>query len=66
MVMTRANGTIDIDGLVVFYETEGQGEPIVSHILPTEKPRLFNELMLEFTANPQLDTLMPLRGRPTR
>src|ERR1700735_3158466 len=29
MVTARASRTIDIDGLAVFYETEGDGEPIV-------------------------------------
>lgn len=29
MVAPRTHGTIDIDGLAVFYETEGDGEPIV-------------------------------------
>jgi pimeloyl-ACP methyl ester carboxylesterase len=29
MVTPRSQGTIDIDGLAVFYETEGDGEPIV-------------------------------------
>src|SRR5271156_6007688 len=29
MVAARASDTIDIDGLAVFYETEGDGEPIV-------------------------------------
>jgi pimeloyl-ACP methyl ester carboxylesterase len=29
MVTSRTHGTIDIDGLAVFYETQGDGEPIV-------------------------------------
>ena len=29
MVTPRTAGTIDIDGLPVFYETEGDGEPLV-------------------------------------
>jgi pimeloyl-ACP methyl ester carboxylesterase len=29
VVTPRTHGTIDIDGLPVFYETEGDGEPIV-------------------------------------
>jgi pimeloyl-ACP methyl ester carboxylesterase len=40
--------------------------PGASHILPMEKPGLFNQLVLEFTANPEPDTLMPLRRKPTR
>ena len=29
MVTSRSHGSIDIDGLAVFYETEGDGEPVV-------------------------------------
>jgi hypothetical protein len=29
MVTPRRHGTIDVDGLAVFYETEGDGKPIV-------------------------------------
>ncbi len=29
MVTPRTQATIDIDGLAVFYETEGDGDPIV-------------------------------------
>jgi pimeloyl-ACP methyl ester carboxylesterase len=37
--------------------------PGASHILPMEKPGLFNELVLGFTANPVPETLMPLRRK---
>ena len=39
--------------------------PGASHILPMEKPDLFNRLVLDFTANPVPETLMPLRRRPS-
>lgn len=34
--------------------------PGASHLLPMEKPALFNQLVLDFTANPVPDTMMPL------
>ena len=37
--------------------------PGASHILPMEKPDLFNQLVLDFTANPVPDTMMPLRRK---
>jgi pimeloyl-ACP methyl ester carboxylesterase len=37
--------------------------PGASHIVPMEKPDLFNQLVLEFTANPEPETLMPLRRK---
>ncbi len=35
--------------------------PGASHLVPMEKPALFNQLVLDFTANPEPDTMMPLR-----
>jgi pimeloyl-ACP methyl ester carboxylesterase len=37
--------------------------PGASHILPMEKPELFNQLILDFTANPVPETMMPLRRK---
>ncbi len=37
--------------------------PGASHLLPMEKPDLFNQIVLDFTANPVPETLMPLRRR---
>ncbi len=37
--------------------------PGASHILPMEKPDLFNQVVLGFTADPDPDTLMPLRRK---
>ena len=35
--------------------------PGASHLVPMEKPDLFNRLVLDFTANPVPDEMMPLR-----
>ena len=35
--------------------------PGASHLVPMERPDIFNRLVLEFTANPVAETLMPLR-----
>lgn len=35
--------------------------PGTSHLAPMEKPDLFNQLVLDFTANPLPETMMPLR-----
>jgi pimeloyl-ACP methyl ester carboxylesterase len=37
--------------------------PGASHILPMEKPDIFNQLVLDFTGNPVPETLMPLRRK---
>jgi len=37
--------------------------PGASHVLPMEKPDLFNQLVLDFRARPIPETLMPLRRR---
>jgi len=37
--------------------------PGASHVLPMEKPDLFNHLVLDFTANPVPETMMPLRRK---
>jgi hypothetical protein len=37
--------------------------PGASHVLPMEKPDLFNLLVLDFTSHPIAETLMPLRRR---
>jgi hypothetical protein len=31
-----------------------------------EKPALYNQLVLEFTANPEPETMMPLRRKASR
>ena len=35
--------------------------PGASHVAPMEKPDLFNQLVLDFTANPVVETMMPVR-----
>jgi pimeloyl-ACP methyl ester carboxylesterase len=37
--------------------------PGASHILPMEKPALYNQLVLEFMADPEPETMMPLRRK---
>jgi pimeloyl-ACP methyl ester carboxylesterase len=37
--------------------------PGASHVLPMERPDLFNQLVLDFTANPVPETMMPLRRK---
>jgi pimeloyl-ACP methyl ester carboxylesterase len=37
--------------------------PGASHLVPMEKPDLFNRLVLDFTADPFPETMMPLRRR---
>ena len=38
--------------------------PGASHVVPMERPDLFNQLVLDFTANPVPETMMPLRRKP--
>ena len=37
--------------------------PGASHLLPMEKPDLFNQLVLDFTSNPNPETMMPRRRK---
>jgi pimeloyl-ACP methyl ester carboxylesterase len=37
--------------------------PGASHLVPMEKPDLFNQLVLDFTANPVPETMMPIRRK---
>jgi pimeloyl-ACP methyl ester carboxylesterase len=39
--------------------------PGASHLVPMEKPDLFNQLVLDFTANPVPETMMPIRRKAT-
>jgi pimeloyl-ACP methyl ester carboxylesterase len=39
--------------------------PGASHLVPMEKPNLFNQLVLDFTANPLPETMMPIRRNPS-
>jgi pimeloyl-ACP methyl ester carboxylesterase len=38
--------------------------PGASHVAPLEKPDLFNKLVLDFTAKPVVESMMPVRRRP--
>lgn len=35
--------------------------PGASHLAPMDKPDLFNRLVLDFTAHPEVETMMPVR-----
>src|ERR1700722_9472512 len=37
--------------------------PGASHLVPMEKPDLFNQLVLDFTSNPMPETMMPIRRK---
>jgi pimeloyl-ACP methyl ester carboxylesterase len=37
--------------------------PGASHLVPMEKPDLFNQLVVDFTANPFQETMMPIRRK---
>ncbi len=37
--------------------------PGTSHLVPMEKPELFNDLVLQFIADPTVDTYMPIRRK---
>jgi pimeloyl-ACP methyl ester carboxylesterase len=37
--------------------------PGASHVVPMEKPELFNQIVLDFLAHPEVETWMPLRRR---
>jgi pimeloyl-ACP methyl ester carboxylesterase len=37
--------------------------PGTSHLAPMEKPELYNRLVLDFTAHPEAETMMPWRRR---
>lgn len=39
--------------------------PGASHLVPMEKPDVFNRLVLDFTANPTPETMMPIRRKPS-
>jgi pimeloyl-ACP methyl ester carboxylesterase len=39
--------------------------PGSSHVVPMERPDLFNRLVLDFVANPMPETMMPLRRKAT-
>ena len=69
LVIVGDDDYITVSHAEAFSRTVAKGQlavvPGASHILPMEKPDLFNELVLDFTANPEPETLMPLRRKPS-
>ena len=67
LVIVGDDDYITVSHAEAFSRTVANGQlavvPGASHILPMEKPDLFNELVLDFTANPEPETLMPLRRK---
>ena len=68
LVIVGDDDFIRVEHAVEFCQAVENGQlavvPGASHALPMEKPDLFNQLVLDFTANPTAETLMPLRRRP--
>jgi pimeloyl-ACP methyl ester carboxylesterase len=69
LVIVGDDDYITVEHAEEFSRTVKSGQlavvPGASHILPMEKPDLFNDLVLDFTANPIPETMMPLRRRPS-
>jgi pimeloyl-ACP methyl ester carboxylesterase len=69
LVIVGDDDFIRVEHAVEFSQLVEKGQlavvPGASHVLPMEKPDLFNQLVLDFTAHPIAETLMPLRRRPS-
>jgi pimeloyl-ACP methyl ester carboxylesterase len=69
LVIVGDDDYITVSHAEEFARTVAKGQlavvPGASHILPMERPGLFNQLVLEFTANPEPETMMPLRRTPS-
>jgi pimeloyl-ACP methyl ester carboxylesterase len=67
LVMVGDDDYVSVDHARQFSDMVEHGQlavaPGASHLLPMEKPDLFNQLELDFTANPVPETMMPLRRR---
>jgi pimeloyl-ACP methyl ester carboxylesterase len=67
LVIVGDDDFISVEHAHEFSDTVVNGQlavvPGASHVLPIEKPGLFNQLVLDFTAHPIPDTMMPLRRR---
>jgi pimeloyl-ACP methyl ester carboxylesterase len=67
LVIVGDDDYITVSHAEEFARTVAQGQlavvPGTSHILPMERPDLFNQLVLEFTAHPEPETMMPLRRK---
>ena len=65
LVIVGDDDAVRVDHAQEFSCTVGNGQlagvPGASHLVPMEKPDLFNQLVPDFTANPVPETMMPLR-----
>ncbi len=67
LVIVGDDDYITVEHAQAFSRTVENGQlavvPGASHLVPMEKPDLFNQLVLDFTANPVPETMMPLRRK---
>ena len=67
LVVVGDDDYITVEHAQEFSRTVENGQlavvPGASHLVPMEKPELFNRLVLDFTANPVPETMMPLRRK---
>ena len=67
LVVVGDDDYITVEHAQEFSRTVENGQlavvPGASHLVPMEKPDLFNQLVLDFTAHPVPETMMPLRRR---
>jgi pimeloyl-ACP methyl ester carboxylesterase len=67
LVIVGDDDYVSVEHAQAFSQTVQRGQlavvPGASHLVPMEKPDLFNQLVLDFTANPIPETMMPLRRR---
>jgi pimeloyl-ACP methyl ester carboxylesterase len=67
LVIVGDDDYITVEHAQEFSRTVAHGQlavvPGASHLVPMEKPDLFNTLVLDFTASPFPETMMPLRRR---
>lgn len=65
LVIVGDDDYVSVEHTQEFSRLVGNGQlavvPGASHSVPMERPDLFNRLVLDFTANPTPETLMPLR-----
>ena len=65
LVIIGDDDYISVEHAQDFSRTVANGQlavvPGASHLVPMEKPDLFNQLVLQFIANPVVGTMMPLR-----
>ncbi len=67
LVIVGDDDYVSVEHAQEFSRTVENGQlavvPGASHLAPMEKPDLFNQLVLDFTANPFPETMMPIRRK---